>query len=116
MATPEWSIKPRQIYEAQKIKTIERTRISVREVIRISKQKDPRMGTQNKIMIPIYDMIDETYVWSWAEVNRESGKWTLDSLQHTKNEQQRAQEAGQILKTAIQEEQASTQEKSKTNT
>ena len=27
MGTPEWSIKPGQVYEAQKIKTVERTRI-----------------------------------------------------------------------------------------
>ena len=31
MVTPEWSIKPRQIYEAQKTKSIERTRIWVKE-------------------------------------------------------------------------------------
>ena len=48
MVTPEWSIKPRQIYEAQKIKTIEMTRIWLKEAIRISKQKDTRMGVQNK--------------------------------------------------------------------
>ena len=41
------------------------------------------------------------------------GEWILGSLQHTKNEQQRAQEAEQILKVAIQEEQASIQDKSK---
>ena len=29
MTTPEWSIKPRQIYKAQKIKSIERTRKKV---------------------------------------------------------------------------------------
>ena len=62
METPESSIKPRQIYDAQKIKTVERTRVWVREVIRKSKQKNIRIGTQNKIIIPIYDMIDETYV------------------------------------------------------
>ena len=51
--------------------------------------------------------------WSWAEVHGKSGEWILGSLQHTKNEQQRAQEAEQILKVAIQEEQASIQDKSK---
>ena len=49
METPEWSIKPRQIYDAQKIQTVERTRVWVREVIRKSKQKNIRIGTQNKI-------------------------------------------------------------------
>ena len=39
MEAPEWSIKPRQIYEAQRIHTMEKTRIWVREVIRKSKQK-----------------------------------------------------------------------------
>ena len=83
MGTPEWSIEPRQIYEAQKIKTVERTRIWVREVMRKSKQKDLRIGTQNKMIVPIHDMIDETYVWSWAEVHGETGEWILGSLQHT---------------------------------
>ena len=71
------------------------------------------MGTQNKIIVPIYDMIDEAYVWSWAEVQRETGEWILGSLQHTEKEQQRAQEAGQTLKGAIQEEQAGIQNRSK---
>ena len=80
METPEWSIKPRQIYDVQEIKTVERTRVWVREVIRKSKQKNIRIGTQNKIIIPIYDMIDETYVWSWVEVSGETGEWTTGSL------------------------------------
>ena len=97
------------------MKTVERTRIWVREVIRISKQKDTRIGTQDKVIMPIYDMIDETYIWSWAEVNGESGEWMLGGLQHTRNEQQRAKEAWLILKTAIKMEQASTHDKSKPN-
>ena len=107
LETPEWSIKPRQIYEAQRIKTVERTRVWVREVIRRS--KDIRMGTQNKILIPMYDMIDETYAWSWAEVNGETGEWTIGSLQHTEKEQQRAKEAEETLRIAIKEEQADVQ-------
>ena len=106
LETPEWSIKPRQIYEAQKIQTVERTRIWVREVIRKSKKKNIRMGTQNKIIIPIFDMIDETYIWSWAEVNGETEEWTIGSIQHTDKEQQRAKEAEETLRTAIKEEQA----------
>ena len=57
MEAPEWSIKPRQIYDAQKIQTVERTRIWVREVIRKSKQKNTRIGIQNKIIIPVFSMI-----------------------------------------------------------
>ena len=112
LETPEWSIKPRQIYEAQRIKTVERTRVWVREVMRRSKQKNIRMGTQNKIIIPIYDMIDETYVWSWAEVSGETGEWTIGSLQHTEKEQQRAKEAEETLRIAIKEEQADIQNRS----
>ena len=52
-------------------------------------------------------------VWSWVEVHGETGEWILGSLRHTEKEQQRAQEAEQILKVAIQEEQASTQNGSK---
>ena len=55
-------------------------------------------GTQNKIIVPIYDMIDETYIWSWAEVQGETGEWILGSLQHTEKEQQRAKEAEQTQK------------------
>ena len=69
------------------------------------------MGTQNKVIVPIYGIIDEAYVWSWAEIHGESGEWALGSLQHTEKEQQRAQEIGQILKAAIQEEQASIRQK-----
>ena len=111
LETPEWSIKPRQIYEAQRIKTVERTRVWVREVIRRSKQKNMRMETQNKIIIPIYDMIDETYAWSWAEVNGETGEWTIGNLQHTEKEQQRAKEAEETLRIAIKEEQADIENK-----
>ena len=86
IATPEWGIKPRQIYEAQRIRTVERARIWVREVIRKSKREDFGMGTQNKVIVPIYDVIDEAYVWSWAEMHGESGEWVLGSLQHTEKE------------------------------
>ena len=79
-------VKSRQIYEAQKIQTVERTRIWVREVIRKSKKKSIRIGTQNKIIIPIFDMIGETYIWSWAEVNGETEEWTIGSIQHTEKE------------------------------
>ena len=66
------------------------------------------MGTQNKIIIPIFDMIDETYIWSWAEVSGETEEWTIGSIQHTEKEQQRAKEAEETLRTAIKEEQAGT--------
>ena len=71
------------------------------------------MGAQNKVIIPIYDIIDETYVWSWAELNGDSGEWILGSLQHKRREQQRAKESWLILKTAIRMEQARICEKRK---
>ena len=74
LETLEWRIKPRQIYDAQKMQTVERTRVWVREVIRKNEHKNIRMGTQNKIIIPIFDMIDETNIWSWAEVSGETGE------------------------------------------
>ena len=51
-------------------------------------------------------MIDETYIWSWAEVNGETEEWTIGSIQHTEKEQHRAKEAEETLRTAIKEEQA----------
>ena len=71
------------------------------------------MGVQNKVMLPIYDIMDETCVWSWAEVNGESGEWILGSSQHTKEDQQRAKEACLILRTAIEMEQAKIYDKGK---
>ena len=71
------------------------------------------MGVQNKVMLPIYDIIDEICVWSWAEVNGESGEWILGSSQHTKEDQQRAKEACLILRTAIEMEQAKIYDKGK---
>ena len=71
------------------------------------------MGVQNKIIIPIYDIVDETYIWSWAELNGESEEWILDSLQHTQKERYRAKESWLILKTAIKMEQAEISEKRK---
>ena len=56
------------------MQTVERTRVWVREVIRKNEHKNIRMGTQNKIIIPIFDMIDETNIWSWAEVSGETGE------------------------------------------
>jgi len=46
----------------------------VREVIRKGKQKNTRLGTQNKIIVPVFDIIDDTYIWSWVEVNGETGE------------------------------------------
>ena len=104
---PEWSIKPRQIYEAQRIHTVERTRIWVKEAIRKSKQ-NTRLGTQNKIIIPVFDIIDDTYIWSWVEVNGETGEWIIGNIQHTEKELQRAKETREVLRRAIKEEQADT--------
>ena len=109
MEAPEWSIKPRQIYEAQRIHTMERTRIWVKEAIRKSKQKNTRLGTQNKIIIPVFDIIDDTYIWSWVEVNGETGEWIIGNIQHTEKELQRAKETREVLRKAIKEEQADTQ-------
>ena len=74
------------------------------QVIRKSKQKNIRIGTQNMTC-----MVDETYIWSWAEVSGETGEWTIGSIQHTENEQQRAKEAEVTLRIAIKEEQADIQ-------
>ena len=106
---PEWSIKPRQIYEAQRIHTVERTRIWVKEAIRKSKQ-NTRLGTQNKIIIPVFDIIDDTYIWSWVEVNGETGEWIIGNIQHTEKELQRAKETREVLRKAVKEEQADTQD------
>ena len=51
-------------------------------------------------------MIDETYIWSWAEVRGETGEWKIGSIQHTEKEKQRAKEAEETLRIAIKEEQA----------
>ena len=72
MGTPEWSIKPRQVYEAQKIKMLERTRVLMREVIRKGGQINVRMGTQSRSIAPIYDMIDETYMELGRSTRRDS--------------------------------------------
>ena len=54
---------------------------------------------------------DETYAWSWAEVNGRTGECTIGNLQHTEKEQQRAKEAEETLRIAIKEEQADIQNK-----
>ena len=41
---------------------------------------------------------DETYAWSWAEVNGQTGECTIGNLQHTEKEQQRAKEAEETLR------------------
>ena len=63
------------------------------------------------MIVPIHGMIDEAYAWSWAEVNGETGEWTIGNLQHTEKEQQRAKEAEETLRIAIKEEQADIQNK-----
>ena len=54
-------------------------------------------------------MIDDTYIWSWVEVNGETGEWIVGSIQHTEKEQQRAKETDETLRIAIKEEQADIQ-------
>ena len=45
-------------------------------------------------------MIDEAYIWRWAEVQGETGEWMLGSMQHTEKEQQRVKETEQTLRIA----------------
>ena len=71
--------------------------------------KNTRLGTQNKLIIPVFDIIDDTYIWSWAEVNGETGEWIIGNIQHTEKEQQRAKETKEVLRKAIKEEQADIQ-------
>ena len=107
IATPEWSIKPRQIYEAHTENKIHRkTRIWVKEAAKMRKQKDTRRGTQNKT----YNSTNTRHGRSNAhmELGRAewrysvtTGEWILSNLQHTQTGRYRAKEPGLILKAAI---------------
>ena len=97
METPEWSIRPIEMYQTQDKRCGKGMNLGKRT--KQTMDKHQREHGTTKAIMPIYDLlvVIEAYVWSWQKINRNTGEWELGDIQCTREEKHKAKRSWATL-------------------